>query len=77
MEGVQLRQIDMDYRCHLQAYLNFAVRAEKKKGKGSEPVFKKFKQFYNYKAELEKVKNKDKQEKSRFSGIGQFLKKGE
>lgn len=76
MEAVRLKQIDMDYRNHLQAFLNFAVKAEKKAGKGkSKPVYGKFKDFYNYDAEVEKVRNKGKT-KSRFSGIGKFLKKG-
>lgn len=76
MEAVRLKQIDMDYRNHLQAFLNFAVKAEKKAGKGkSKPVYSKFKDFYNYDAEVEKVRNKGKT-KSRFSGIGKFLKKG-
>lgn len=76
MEAVRLKQVDMDYRNHLQAFLNFAVKAEKKAGKGkSKPVYGKFKDFYNYDAEVEKVRNKGKT-KSRFSGIGKFLKKG-
>ena len=32
MRGAQLRQVDLDYRNHLQAYLNFAVQAKKKAG---------------------------------------------
>lgn len=73
MEGVRLREIDKDYRNHLQAFLNFAVRSEKKTGKGkSKPVYTKFKQFYDYERELEKVNNN---KKSRFEGIGKLLKK--
>ena len=77
MEAAHLKQVDMDYRNHLQAYLNFAVKAEKKVGKNkSRPVYSKFKQFYNYEKEVKKVTNKS-SEKSRFSGIGKFLRKGE
>ena len=76
MEAVQLKQVDMDYRNHLQAFLNFAVKAEKKNGKSSKPVFKTFKKFYDYEKEIAKVKKKG-SEKSRFSGIGKLLKKGE
>lgn len=76
MEGVRLREIDKDYRNHLQAFLNFAVRSEKKAGKGkSRPVYTKFKRFYDYEKELGKAKQKH-EEKSRFSGIGKLLKKG-
>ena len=73
MEGARLREIDKDYRNHLQACLNFSVRSEKKTGKGkSKPVYTKFKQFYDYERELEKVNNN---KKSRFEGIGKLLKK--
>lgn len=77
MEAVRLKQVDMDYRNHLQAYLNFVVKAEKKTGKNkSRPVYSKFKQFYDYEKEVEKAKNRE-SKKSRFSGIGKFLSKGE
>ena len=73
MEGVRLREIDKDYRNHLQAFLNFAVRSEKKAGKGkSKPVYTKFRQFYDYERELEKVNNHG---ESRFKGIGKLLMK--
>lgn len=76
MEAVRLKQIDKDYRNHLQAFLNYAVKAEKKAGKNkSKPVFTKFNQFYDYEKELKKVKDKG-EEKARFSGIGSLLKKG-
>lgn len=76
MEAAQMKQVDKDYRNHLQAFLNFAVKAEKKSGKNkSKPVYRKFKQFYNYEAELRKVHKTERQ--SRFSGIGKLLKKGE
>lgn len=75
MEAVKLKQVDADYRNHLQAFLNFAVQAEKKTGKNkSKPVYTKFKRFYDYEAEVRKARNKG-EEKSRFSGIGKFLKK--
>ena len=66
----------MDYRNHLQAFLNFAVKAEKKSGKKSKPVYTKFKRFYDYEREIAKVTNKG-GEKGRFSGIGRLLNKGE
>lgn len=76
MEAVRLKQVDLDYRNHLQAFLNFSVKAEKKSGKNkSKPVYSKFKKFYDYEKEVEKVSKNNK--KSRFSGIGKFLKKGE
>ncbi len=76
LKAVQLRQVDMDYRNHLQAFLNFAVKAEKKAGKRSKPVYSKFKKFYDYEKELAEITRKG-NEKSRFVGIGKLLKKGE
>lgn len=75
MKAQELKEIDADYRCHLQAFLNFAVKAEKKAGKNkSKPVYQRFKQFYDYEAAQSKALNKER--KSRFSGIGELLKKG-
>lgn len=77
MQAARLRQVDADYRNHLQAFLNFAVRAEKKTGKNkSQPVYRRFRRFYDYEKELEKVQ-KPKAQKSRFAGIRELLKKGE
>lgn len=77
MEAQQYKQVDIDYRQHLQAYLNFAVKAEKKAGKGkTKPVYTRFKKFYDYEKELEKVKNKGKIN-SKFPELSKFLKKGE
>ena len=77
MEAVRLKQVDFDYRNHLQAFLNFSVKAQKKSGKNkTKPVYGKFKKFYDYDAAIDEAKKAGK-EKSRFSGIGKFLKKGE
>ena len=77
MEAVRLKQVDMDYRNHLQAYLNFAVKAEKKTGKNkSRPKYTRFSMFYNYEKEIEKVTNKG-NGKSKLSGLSKFLRKGE
>lgn len=74
MEAVRLKQIDIDYRNHLQAFLNFVVKAEKRSGKNkSKPVYDTFKKFYDYEKELKNVKDKG---KSKFAGIGKLLKKG-
>lgn len=77
IEAVRYRMIDADYRNHLQAFLNFAVKAEKKVGKNkTKPVYDRFEKFYNYEKEQKKLKRKD-NEKGRFAGIGKFLKHGE
>lgn len=75
MKAVELRQFDMSYRHHLQAFLNFAVTAKKKAGKNKEkPVYDKFSKFFDYDKELKKLNGE--KEKSRFSGIGELLRKG-
>lgn len=75
MQAEKLKQVDKDYRQHLQAYLNFAVKAEKKSGKKTKPVYSNFKKFYDYDKEIKKVLGKTKASASRFSGIGKLLKK--
>lgn len=75
MEAVRLKQIDTDYRAHQQAFLNLAVTARKKVGKNKEKYkYDKFNKFYDYEKELKKAKKM--KQKSRFSGIGELLKKG-
>ena len=67
MKSVRLKQIDTEYKLHLQAYLNFAVKAEKKAGKGkSKPVYREFKKFYD---------NEEGENNSLLSRIGKLLKK--
>lgn len=76
MEALRLRMVDESFHRHSQAFLNFAVQAEKKAGKGkTRPVYRKFGQFFDFKKELKKAKN-PKREDSRFAGIGKLLKKG-
>lgn len=79
MEAERLKQVDKDYRNHLQAFLNFIVRAERKAGKNkTRPVYNRFDRFYDYDAQLKQATNSRRnKEKSRFSGVGKFLKKGE
>lgn len=77
MKAADLKSVDMDYRIHQQAFLNFQVQAKKKAGKGkTKPVYSKFSKFYNYKEEVKKALDR-KKAKTKFSGVGKFLKKGE
>lgn len=69
-----MREVDKDYRNHLQAFLNFAVQASKKAGKNkSKPVYSKFKQFFNYRREIERVKKYSKQKTDPFAGVKKHL----
>lgn len=77
MDALELRMLDRDLHEHRQAFLNLAVQAQKKAGKGkTRPAYRRFKQFFDYGAELEKIKSRKREKKSRFSGIGKLLKKG-
>ena len=79
MEALELRMLDESQYVHSQAFLNFAVQAEKKVGKNKRrPVYRKFIDFFDYDAELKKMKQRRAQKKkTRFAGIGKLLKKGE
>ena len=69
MEALELRILDESLHEHRQAFLNFAVKAEKKAGKG------KTKPVYNFDKELKKMKNRRKP--SRFAGITKLLDREE
>ncbi len=79
MDALDLRMLDQNLHEHRQAFLNFAVQAEKKVGKNKRrPVYRKFIDFFDYDAELKKMKQRRAQKKkTRFAGIGKLLKKGE
>lgn len=75
MKAVALRETDLDYRLHMQAFLNMQVKAKKKNGKYKEkPIFTTFEKFYNRQKAIDEIMNPKK--KDRFSGIGKLLKKG-
>ena len=74
IEAVKLKEVDKDYRNHLQAFLSYAVKAQRKSGKNkTSPVYSRFKKFYNYEEAVKKARNTE-TKKSRFSGIGKLLK---
>jgi len=76
MKAVELREADLDYRLHMQAYLNLRVKAKKKSGRRKEkPVFTTFEKFYNRQKAIDEIMNPRKK-KARFVGIGKLLKKG-
>ena len=83
MEAVKLKQLDKQHEIHMQAWLTFAAKATKGKGKHIKPVYDKFKRFFNYEEELEKLQKPDEETaedeampKPRFAGVGKFFKKG-
>lgn len=76
-EAGRLREVDEDYRNHLQAFLNFVVQAKKKVGRNKEvPVYKTFGSFFDYDKEVKRAKKSDKRKHDhRFDGIGKLIKK--
>lgn len=85
MKAVKIQQVNEERRLHLQAFLNFSVKAEKKKGKyKSEPIYKKFKKFFDYDKRLKEVLNgenlknenlENKNKNSKLNVIGRILNK--
>lgn len=77
MQGVRLRQVDLDYRAHQQAFLNFVVQSERKAGKNkTKPVYPTFEKFFDYEKAIRRAKGDTKKE-GRFSGLSRFLKERE
>ena len=64
MKAYELRKIDKTYNVHMQAWLNRLVDSTEKKGKEEVPVYKTFKDFFDYEAELKKVGNPENEKAS-------------
>lgn len=70
MKAERLKQIDLDYRCHLIAFLTKAASAEKPAGKGkSKPVYKNFKKFFDYEKRIKEVLTETDETDERFARI--------
>lgn len=59
MEAENLKQFDLDYRAHLQAYLNMAVQRKKKSGKVYKAYYSTFDKFFHYEREMERRLGRD------------------
>src|SRR5699024_12436951 len=57
MHAYKLSQVDKERDMHLQAWLNYQVTATKESGKKQVPVFKSFKEFYNYERNLKEIES--------------------
>lgn len=76
MKAAELREADIDYRLHMQAFLNVQAGAKKKAGKNKERlVYSRFNKFYDRKREIDRIMNRETDEKSRFAGIGELFRK--
>ena len=55
MKAYNLARVDKEHDMHLQAWLNHAVKSTKTQGKKQVPVYKTFKDFFDYEKRLEEV----------------------
>ena len=63
MKAKSLKQVDTEYEIHLQAWVSHQVKAEKKQGKKTVPIYKKFDQFFNYEERIDNILKPKKKEK--------------
>lgn len=75
MEAYNLSRVDKELEMHKQAWLNHLVTATKESGKNIVPVFKEFKDFFDYKKELKKVENPTKTIDPRMKRLAQIAKR--
>lgn len=55
MHAYKLKRIDNERDMHIQAWLNYQVQATKPKGKKTVPVYKNFKDFYDYDKNIREI----------------------
>lgn len=73
LDALKLKNVDMDYMEHLQAFLNYQVQSTKKQGKKSVPVYQSFNKFFDYEKEIERASGK-KPKPDKFSALSKYLK---
>lgn len=56
VKAQELKAFDENYKAHRQAFLNMVASGKKK----HKPIYRKFKDFFDYDKELEKLKNNSK-----------------
>lgn len=62
MESVRLRIVDHDYRNHLQAFLSYAVQAQKGSDRHPRLAYRTFRQFYDYEKALKDAERPERQD---------------
>lgn len=60
MYAYQLRQVDRQHEMHLQAWIDNQATATKQQGKKTIPVYRKFKDFFDYEKELKNIEGSKK-----------------
>lgn len=75
MKAAALKEADLDYRCHMLAFLNTRAGLKKRAGKNKEKfAYPTFKKFYDREKAIDEVMN-PKAKKDRFEGLKNFLRK--
>ena len=72
MKAKSLKQVDTEYEIHLQAWVSHQVKAEKKQGKKTVPIYKRFDQFFNYEERIDGILKPKKKEK-RLSNLEKIM----
>lgn len=77
MKAFRLKQVDRDYDIHLLAWESWNVQAMKRQGKDKRvPVFKTFKQFFDYEARLKEASGeKDGEKNDKMRGLAGIMRK--
>ena len=55
MKSYSLQRVDKEYDYHLQAWLSQQVQATEQRGKKSVPVYKNFKDFFDYEERINEI----------------------
>ena len=72
MKAESLKRVDSEYEIHLQAWVSHQVKAEKKQGKKTVPVYEKFSQFFDYEKRINDVL-KPKKEKKKLTNLERLM----
>ena len=73
MKAIRLRNVDLDYRSHLDAWLNLSVKGTKGKHK-PRPLYQKFSSFFDYEAAIKRANGEEQKENDRFKSLSRYLK---
>lgn len=74
VEAQNYKNIDMEYKLHKLAFLNFQVKGMKKAGKGKErPIYRTFKSFFDYEKLISRLEHREDDE--RFRELSKHIKK--
>lgn len=75
MKAYRLSQVDKEQDMHMQAWLNHLVTATKEQGKKTVPVFKEFKEFFDYDKRLKEVEKPTKNIDPHMKKLAQIAKR--